>query len=166
MIEFKPAHGGTEGTWAWLAVDGGLAVGVLTVDRTPADHDVAGYDEHATIKYVFSAAQEPGIGRKLLAHAKSELLRMNLTLYGSGVATCRGRRALASQDIEISPATKYKWANRERQIQKWDLLAPRNRTTPRPAEPQRDLDSKKAREDGERALKAVAAMLDIRSIIG
>lgn len=161
MIEFKPAHGGIEGTWAWLAVDDGIPVGVLTVAHTPSDHDIADYDEHATIKYLFSAVEGQRIGRKLLAHAQSELLRMNLILYGSGVATPEGRSALASRDVDISPATKYKWANQERLIKRWERMDPRNRPPKRPTEPQRDLDREKAREDGERALRAVAAMLDI-----
>ncbi|MCT7294029.1 hypothetical protein NVV99_24330 [Rhodococcus sp. PAE-6] len=96
--------------WTWLAFEGSVPVGVLTVNkaRTDAGHDILDRPDAAVIGIVYVLPPDEGRGDErqdratpLLKHAMSAISPR--TLYGSGRATARGKQLLRKNCIDIDP---------------------------------------------------------------
>ncbi|NLU61372.1 hypothetical protein HCA61_03735 [Rhodococcus sp. HNM0563] len=142
-------------TWVWVGLHQDIAVAFLSANRTSAEED---WDEHATISYLYSKLKGYKIGRELLRRAQSDLLRDNLVLFRSGVATPHGRDAVADFDLDISPRVKRQRLNAEHRLQRWNRMQPSARGE-RPRAIQEDLDAAKAETDGARILDQLAVAL-------
>ncbi|MCJ0906241.1 hypothetical protein [Rhodococcus sp. ARC_M6] len=89
----------------WVAVEGEVALGILTAKRRP----VLGSEEAETYTYVeiiYNASDVRRVGFDLAVRAKADGMKKGQPLYRTGVATEKGESTLEEAGIEISPDAK------------------------------------------------------------
>lgn len=112
--------------WAWVGVENGTAVAVLTAAlRLEEERTDPPFPECARVEFVYS--MRSGWGAQLARHASTALSKSHgLTLYRSGYATAAGWNLLARRvKMEIDPLAIYQHSHYLDTLERWQDHASR-----------------------------------------
>ncbi|WEX03826.1 hypothetical protein [Rhodococcus sp. RCBS9] len=129
----------------WVAVDEGVALGILTASlhlfqgSGEKENEV---ERYACVEIIYNASDVRRIGYTLALHAKAEVQGVGQTLYRTGIATDKGESTLEEAGIELSPDARASTLYRHK---------------PRPR-----LEREKAIDLGDKALQSAATELGLK----